>query len=642
MCAGRVPRRRELVVRTPTKAKSKARSRAAGAAAKAAGQEKGTARAAKAALFRLSAGAGEAAAAESAALSPEKATTKTVEPSSPAVAATPGGGTRVSWRHLMSPAGLRTPSRAALQAVEEELEQTATDNLAIVVPKRQRLTSKQPPVLAIEVYRTRLTGKQAPPRWRNFAEGGRGCGPKLYAARGHYDVLGIKRTATAAEVHAAYRRRARITHPDKGGDANDFHKVVAAFEELADEGRRAAYDRNLDFFGRKDGMDSQGRFGAASPGDEEKKGAADAAPVGLARFWRLKCMATEPETWPESLAELPRAVLECLRSLLVASNASQSKHGRQSREATSRQGSASEQATKKKGGNKGAAAAAAGGRVALGASSCISRHGAGYRVDVPWGQGLVVQTGVTKSVGEALDWQASLMYVRGKAQARIRKESRGAEVVPMSDSELLELLQAEPDMEGPLFVATIEVTVKRGKKKYSSPPVPDLDVALNYRTQLLQAAAATSSRKQEEAVQREKRKLEAHAKKTFATQVVRSRERILVAAVTQELHSRSGYEALASSPAKPRRSTGSTPGRPKRKLSGPETQAPVMQPIQDAGCTDAAEAEPAESASRKACVEAVQPNEPSKGHVECGEGLQKRRRLLLDEICLIIQAWGAV
>eukprot|EP00929_Paragymnodinium_shiwhaense_P122199 TRINITY_DN9481_c0_g2_i1.p1 TRINITY_DN9481_c0_g2~~TRINITY_DN9481_c0_g2_i1.p1 ORF type:complete len:804 (-),score=171.68 TRINITY_DN9481_c0_g2_i1:129-2540(-) len=82
----------------------------------------------------------------------------------------------------------------------------------------------------------------------------------IAAARGHYDVLGIKRTATAAEVSTAYRKRARLTHPDKGGDPTDFHKVSAAYEELGDAGRRAAYDRALVASNGMDGMDSQGQY----------------------------------------------------------------------------------------------------------------------------------------------------------------------------------------------------------------------------------------------------------------------------------------------------------------------------------------------------------------------------------------------
>lgn len=60
--------------------------------------------------------------------------------------------------------------------------------------------------------------------------------PDLYA------VLGVPRTATAAELTAAYRRRARTTHPDAGGDALAFRAISRAYDVLSDVGLRAGYD----------------------------------------------------------------------------------------------------------------------------------------------------------------------------------------------------------------------------------------------------------------------------------------------------------------------------------------------------------------------------------------------------------------
>lgn len=58
-----------------------------------------------------------------------------------------------------------------------------------------------------------------------------------------YDVLGVDRSASTEELRAAYRRRARETHPDAGGDVGAFHAVQAAWEVLGDPERRRAYDR---------------------------------------------------------------------------------------------------------------------------------------------------------------------------------------------------------------------------------------------------------------------------------------------------------------------------------------------------------------------------------------------------------------
>lgn len=60
---------------------------------------------------------------------------------------------------------------------------------------------------------------------------------------------GVAKTATTKEIKSAYRRKALDTHPDKRKDippeqaAEEFHKVVHAFEILSDENSRRTYDR---------------------------------------------------------------------------------------------------------------------------------------------------------------------------------------------------------------------------------------------------------------------------------------------------------------------------------------------------------------------------------------------------------------
>lgn len=62
-----------------------------------------------------------------------------------------------------------------------------------------------------------------------------------------YEVLGVRKSAGAAEVRRAYQKRARQLHPDLNpGDpvsAERFHVVSLAFEVLSDPLRRAQYDR---------------------------------------------------------------------------------------------------------------------------------------------------------------------------------------------------------------------------------------------------------------------------------------------------------------------------------------------------------------------------------------------------------------
>lgn len=45
-------------------------------------------------------------------------------------------------------------------------------------------------------------------------------------------TLGLDEDASQVEIRRAYRRLARRTHPDAGGDAAEFRRVRAAFEAL--------------------------------------------------------------------------------------------------------------------------------------------------------------------------------------------------------------------------------------------------------------------------------------------------------------------------------------------------------------------------------------------------------------------------
>lgn len=58
-----------------------------------------------------------------------------------------------------------------------------------------------------------------------------------------YDVLGIPRDADAAAIKAAWRKAARLHHPDRGGDIGAFTSAQGAWELLADPLRRRFFDR---------------------------------------------------------------------------------------------------------------------------------------------------------------------------------------------------------------------------------------------------------------------------------------------------------------------------------------------------------------------------------------------------------------
>ena len=66
------------------------------------------------------------------------------------------------------------------------------------------------------------------------------------AAADHYHTLSVPRKATQDEVKAAYRRLARVHHPDKpDGCPERFRKINEANEVLSSPQRRREYDASL-------------------------------------------------------------------------------------------------------------------------------------------------------------------------------------------------------------------------------------------------------------------------------------------------------------------------------------------------------------------------------------------------------------
>jgi curved DNA-binding protein CbpA len=57
-----------------------------------------------------------------------------------------------------------------------------------------------------------------------------------------YRVLGVKREASSEDIRRAYRRKAKVSHPDSGGSAGAFGELATAHAVLSDPALRRRYD----------------------------------------------------------------------------------------------------------------------------------------------------------------------------------------------------------------------------------------------------------------------------------------------------------------------------------------------------------------------------------------------------------------
>lgn len=74
---------------------------------------------------------------------------------------------------------------------------------------------------------------------------------KISKRKDYYKILGISKTASAADIKRAYKKLALQWHPDKNVDNREeaeakFREIAAAYEVLSDEDKRVRYDRGED------------------------------------------------------------------------------------------------------------------------------------------------------------------------------------------------------------------------------------------------------------------------------------------------------------------------------------------------------------------------------------------------------------
>lgn len=79
----------------------------------------------------------------------------------------------------------------------------------------------------------------------------------------YYDILGIDKSASDSDIKKAYRKKAKIHHPDRNGDEEKFKQITEAYEVLGDKTKRENYDR----FGNAEGnpFGNGNPFGGRNP-----------------------------------------------------------------------------------------------------------------------------------------------------------------------------------------------------------------------------------------------------------------------------------------------------------------------------------------------------------------------------------------
>lgn len=73
----------------------------------------------------------------------------------------------------------------------------------------------------------------------------------------YYEILGVATDASIDQIHIVYRRLARMSHPDVGGDSEQFKKFTEAYDTLGDPVKRMAYDRQYKVYNIYSGRDDR-------------------------------------------------------------------------------------------------------------------------------------------------------------------------------------------------------------------------------------------------------------------------------------------------------------------------------------------------------------------------------------------------
>ena len=69
---------------------------------------------------------------------------------------------------------------------------------------------------------------------------------RAFKTKDLYKILEISKDCTSGEIKSAYRKKALIFHPDKGGDPELFKALSIVYSILSDENKRKVYDETGD------------------------------------------------------------------------------------------------------------------------------------------------------------------------------------------------------------------------------------------------------------------------------------------------------------------------------------------------------------------------------------------------------------
>jgi curved DNA-binding protein len=120
----------------------------------------------------------------------------------------------------------------------------------------------------------------------------------------HYKILKVRQNCSAKALETAYRRLAKMYHPDHAdtADVTKFNEVIAAYRALRNPKRRAEYDASIGYDNDEDGDFSSNND--AANGNAAADDADDHAIILMELYKRRREDAQNPGVVPFYLLEL--------------------------------------------------------------------------------------------------------------------------------------------------------------------------------------------------------------------------------------------------------------------------------------------------------------------------------------------------